>query len=749
MKSILFGATALSCALLAPVTAFGGTPIWLDKSQTPDARAEAAVQAMSLSEKLQLVFGYFSTRRDSMTRDTRNFIYPVDGRPASAGYIAGIPRLGIPAQWETDAGTGVASQRTEAPRLRTALPAGQAIAATWNPEIAYAGGAMIGNEARLSGFNVHLAGGMNLAREPRNGRNFEYAGEDPLLSGVITGQSIRGIQSNHIVATMKHFAFNNQETSRKFIDVKIADQAARQSDLLAFQLAYEIGEPGSVMCGYNRVNGDYACENAWLLNDVLKTDWGFKGYVMSDWGATHSTVAAAMSGLDQQSGWAFDASPYFDAALREAVNNRHVPLARLDDMAKRIVWALYKTGAADAPVDDQSGTIDFASHALVTRAAAEESLVLLKNDGLLPLSRSVRTIAVIGGHADFGVLSGGGSSQVYTEGNHHFDGEGPEKFPGPLIYYASSPFKALSSRSSARITYVDGSDTTTAASAAAQADLVIVFATQWMAEDVDALSLDLPNHQDDLIRAVTAANRKTIVVLETGGPVTMPWLSQVGAVVEAWYPGSAGGEAIARVLTGEVNPSGRLPVTFPASLSQLPRPRIDGIPHPDEDAHLHTDYDIEGAAVGYKWFDRSQAKPLFPFGFGLSYTTFSSADLKASPSESQVKVSLTVRNTGQTRGATVAQIYVSPEKDAGWEAPKRLAAFSKVDLKPGESRKIDCTIDARLLAVFDSDRKTWVIRPGNYRIMTGNSADDITASVIVHLEEAKLDVRGHALAAAP
>jgi beta-glucosidase len=242
---------------------------------------------MTLDEKLQLTFGYFSTTADWQKTPIKNWQMPKDGLPDPAGFVPGVPRLGIPGQWQTDAGIGVASQRTQTPRLRTALPSGIATAATWNPDLAQAGGAMIGNEAFLSGFNVQLAGGMNLMREPRGGRNFEYSGEDPLLAGIMTGRQIKGIQSQNVVSTMKHFAFNAQETNRFTIDHRIGEQAARQSDLLAFEIALEVGDPGSVMCSYNRVNGFYGCENDWLLNRTLKTDWGYKGYVMSDWGATH------------------------------------------------------------------------------------------------------------------------------------------------------------------------------------------------------------------------------------------------------------------------------------------------------------------------------------------------------------------------------------------------------------------------------------------------------------------------------
>src|SRR3954471_369342 len=367
-----------------------------------DERAAAAVSKMTLDEKLTLVFGYFGS-------DWQGKKPPAEARYGSAGYVPGIPRLGIPPQYETDAGVGVATQGGAAQkRERTSLPSGIATAATWNPEIAFNGGRMIGSEGRASGFNVMLAGGVNLARDPRNGRNFEYGGEDPLVAGTIVGATIAGIQSNHIISTAKHYALNDLETGRKGHDVQIDRSAARMSDLLAFQFAVERGDPGSVMCSYNKVNGDFACENDWLLNRVLKTDFGFPGYVMSDWGAMHSTVKAALSGADQQSGWPFDDKPYYGSLLKEAVAAGQVPQARLDDMARRTLRSIFAHGLVENPVSEL-GTIDFAADEAVSQADAEQGIVLLKNAGnLLPLGPNVRRIVVIGGHADKGVLAGSG-----------------------------------------------------------------------------------------------------------------------------------------------------------------------------------------------------------------------------------------------------------------------------------------------------------------------------------------------------
>lgn len=741
----------LSLALAYPLMLTGAAHAadaskpWLDPAQSPDARADQLVKAMTLDEKIQTVFAYFSTEFSP-----KKYEQPKEGRPDSAGWVPGIARLGLPSQWQSDAGVGVATQAvSKKPYERTSLPSGLATTATWNPKLAFAGGAMIGSEARSTGFNVLLAGGVNLMREPRNGRNFEYGGEDPLLAGVMVGEQIRGIQSNHIISTVKHYAFNDQETNRNHIDVKIEDKAGRMSDLLALQFAIERGQPGSVMCAYNRVNGDYACENNYLLNEVLKQDWKYPGYVMSDWGATHSTIPAALRGLDQQSGFPFDKSDYFNHALKEAVVNRHVPEARLNDMVKRITRTMFANGVVEHPVAAPTSAdagIDFTAHGKISQADAEEAIVLLKNhNDLLPLAANVRSIAVIGGHADVGVLSGGGSAQVYPKGGSAVPNEGPAFFPGPIVYHRSSPMGELAKLTKAKLTYNDGKDAAAAAKLAASSDVVIVFANQWMAESFDADDLNLPGKQDELIAAVAKANPKTVVVLQTGGPVVMPWLNNVGAVLEAWYTGTNGGAAIARVLSGDVNPSGRLSATFPASVAQLPRPKLDGNAKEKDEAVIEkfsTDYNIEGAAIGYKWFDLKGHKPLFPFGYGLSYTSFAYEGLSAKPAGSGIEVTFSIKNTGKRDGKAVGQVYVSPLA-GGWEAPKRLGGWDKLELKAGASGQATVKIDPRLLGVYDSASKTWKIAAGEYLVTLADSAGAKPASSVkVKLDARTVDVNG-------
>ena len=685
----------------------------------PDARADLLLQRMTQAEKLSLVFGYFGADMPG------KYIRPPQSRWSSAGYVPGIARLGIPPQYETDAGIGVATQHdADHWRERTALPSGLGTAATWDIDLAYKGGAMIGSEARDSGFNVMLAGGVNLLREPRNGRNFEYGGEDPLLAGTMVGAQVAGIQSNHIISTVKHYAFNAQETGRHYVSSNIDHDQARMSDLLAFQFAIERADPGSIMCAYNRVDGVYACENDWLLNDVLKGDWGYKGYVMSDWGAVYSTAKAANAGLDQESaGDSFDSQPFFHAALKTAVDKGEVSPARLDDMVRRILRSLYATGVMDAPmVADKP--IDLAAHANVSQADAEAAIVLLKNsDGLLPLANTAKTIAIIGSHADVGVLSGGGSSQVHAVGGSAVPGLGQPGFPGPIVYFPASPLKALQARfPGVTFTYASGDDAAAAATLAAHSDLAIVFAHQWTGEDID-FPVTLPDGQDAMIGAVTAANPHTVVVLETGGPVLMPWLDKAGAVIEAWYPGTAGAEAIARVLTGEVDASGRLPATFPASLDQLPHPVLA-----DNAGKPNAPFDMaysEGAAVGYKWYDKQGLTPLFPFGYGLSYTHFSYSGLSVASDNTGVTVSFDVTNDGARAGKATPQLYVGPDGDQGWEAPRRLAGFTKVDLAPGASRHVVMTVDPRLLAIYSAG---WQIKAGAYTVSLGASSRDLAVT---------------------
>ena len=694
---------------------------------TSAARAEATVRKMQPEEKVVLTHGIMP-----LSLGPNPPAIPADAIPG-AGYVPGIPRLDIPALRETDASLGVSYIMGIRKDGATALPSGLAMASTWNDDLIERGGRMIGGEAKAKGFNVLLAGGVNLARDPRNGRNFEYLGEDPLLAGTLAGHAIRGIQSNNIISTIKHFALNGQETARKFVDVKISEANARESDLLAFRIGMEIGHPGAVMCAYNRVGGEQACANDWLLNRVLKQDWGYPGFVMSDWGAVPG-LDAALKGLDQQSGAQLDPALFFGDQLAGAAKRDPAYAARLDDMNRRILWAIYEHGLDRSPAAP-GGAIDFSANAAVAEDVARQGIVLLRNErGALPLAKTAKRIAVIGGYADTGVLSGAGSSQVQGVGGPAaaipYGGTGDFAAFLSQAYQRSVPLAAMKALApQAEFRFRDGRYISEAVAQAKRADVVILFATQWSTEGLDQPDLSLPNGQDALIEAVARANPNTIVVLETGGPILMPWLDSTAAVVEAWYPGARGGEAIASVLFGDTNPSGRLPITFPAALDKLPRAAIDGfdVLEPDfagnpahGDMKLVADYDIEGADLGYRWNARKGYKALFPFGFGLSYTRFASSGLQVK----DLNASMTVTNTGSRGGATVAQLYLTSRAGAPL---RRLVGYRRVELTPGQQAKVSLAIDPRLLA--DWRDGAWVMPAGDYVFAVGEDAETLGPGV--------------------
>jgi beta-glucosidase len=561
--------------------------------------------------------------------------------------------------------------------------------------------------------NVLLAGGVNLTREPRNGRNFEYLGEDPLLAGTLAGETIRGIQDQHVLSTIKHYALNAQETARHEVDSVIGEAAARESDLLAFEIAIERGHPGSVMCAYNRFNGPYACGNDWLLNKVLKTDWHYPGFVMSDWGALYD-VNFALAGVDRQSGQELDKQEWFNGPLKVLDASDPQYHARVTDMNTRILSAMFANHLFDDP--PHQGPLDVARGEAAALAEAQAGIVLLKNNGLLPLAKTARRVAVIGGYANAGVMSGGGSSQVQ-----------PARGPGGMIptsmdnrsamLHPDPPLAAIKAKLApdAKVVFDDGRYIAQAVNAAARADLVIVIATQFTAEGQDVPDLSLPGNQDALIAAVAAANPRTVVVLETGGPVLMPWADKVGAVAEAWYPGIKGGQAIADILFGDVNPSGRLPITFPASLDQTPRPKLDGL-YADDWTGLKVDYNIEGSDAGYRWYARQGFTPLFAFGHGLSYTSFKYDDVRVTGGDT-LHVSFRVTNTGNRAGRDTPQVYVTSR--AG-RKNQRLIGWGNVELAPGASQRVTVTADARLLA--DWTRDHWTVPAGRYDVTVNASA---------------------------
>jgi beta-glucosidase len=700
---------------------------WMNTKLSPDERASMVVKELTIDEKISLLHG---TGMVGLSPMSPLAIHSNGG----AGYVVGVPRLGIPDLQMSDAAYGV-RMSGENGRYSTALPSCVAGAASWDPQGAFEYGALIGRELRAQGYNMSLGGGVNLTREPRNGRTFEYMGEDPILAGKMVASVIKGIQAQHVLGDIKHYALNDQESGRNAVNVNIDERSARESDLLAFEIGIEESDPAGVMCSYNRVNGDYACENKYLLTDLLKKDWKFKGFVLTDWGGAHSLEKASAAGLDhEEPGWIF-----YGEELKKAVQSGKVPQAELDDHVHRILRAMFATGAVDDPV--QKSVVDVMGGFEVAQKIEEQSIVLLKNDGAqLPLDTSkIHSIAVIGPHADVGMISGGGSAQVDPPvGNAILPpGKGQTRWLEP-VWFPTSPLKSIRAKAAgATVQFDSGADAAKAAALAKNSDVAIVFAYQWESEDMDLPSLALPEHQDDLIAKIAAANPHTVVVVESGGPVTMPWVGQVSAILEAWFAGSRGSDAVANVLFGDVNPSGKLPLTFPRSEADLPHPTVVRPPAESVPNFMRPDvwkqiaaglppfqikYD-EGVKVGYKWYDAENKPVLFPFGFGLSYTTFSYSNLRVTPGK-QPRVAFTVTNTGNRAGAEVAELYASLPASAA-EPLKRLVGWNKVQLNAGESKEVTIDVDPKYLSIYNVDQHGWQLIPGEYSFMAGGSSQSL------------------------
>ncbi len=695
---------------------------WMDKNLSADQRADLVVKEMTLDEKINMLHGRGGFQAEGAISN------------GGAGVIQGVPRLGLPPIQLADSAVGVRAA-AERGRYSTLLPSTIAAAATWDLGLAYEYGEVIGRELRDQQYQSSLGAGVNLMREPRNGRNFEYLGEDPILAGKMVAQLLKGLQSQKVIGDVKHYAFNDQETGRNIGNVRLSKRIMRETDLLAFEIAVLEGQPGMVMCSYNKVNGDWACENDYLLNQLLKKTWGFKGVVVSDWNATHSTAKAAMAGLDCEQPGAPPERARFGDAMKKAVEAGEVPMSRIDDMVRRIVRTAFAAGVIDEP--PLGRVVDPFKGADSAQKIAEQSSVLLKNaNSLLPLDAvRVKSIAIIGSKADTSVLSGGGSAQVDPPGG------GPSRFGGPAVWFPSSPLKAIRAKApKAKVEYHDGVDLPAAAALAKASDVAIVFVNEPTSEGRDMPTLSLSGKQNELVSAVAAANPRTVVVLETGGPAAMPWIASVGAAIEIRYPGIKGAEALANILFGDVNPSAKLPATFAKSDADLPHPVIFGsAPAPSAPpaagaggaparmgmAPFDIDY-TEGLKVGYKWFQAENKQPLFPFGHGLSYTTFAYSGLKASIDS----VSFTVRNTGKRAGMEIAQIYAGLPAAAN-EPPKRLVAWEKIQLAPGEAKTVTVKIEPKFLSIFNEEKDDWELLAGEYRIFVGGSSDSTPLAATV------------------
>ncbi|MGH9616431.1 MAG: beta-glucosidase family protein [Acidobacteriaceae bacterium] len=658
----------------------------MNKSLTPERRADLLIHAMTLDEKITMVHGV-------KPRPIKGYV----------GYVPANARLSIPALRLADGRAGVGNGAVNV----TMLPVPIAAAASWDTGLLHSYGVVLGNEEWRKGTNVALAPSIDVVRVPEWGRTFESYGEDPYFNGQMAVAEIAGIQSQGPIANANMYLTMNQEDNR-FKENSVVDRRTLHEIYLPpFEAAVERGHVGTVMCAYVKTNGTYSCESPYLLDDLLKKQLGFQGWVMSDWGATHSTVASANAGLDQE----MPGDKYYGQALKAAIANGQVSMAVLDEHVRRILVTMFRFGLFDK---QQTGTWDAyvrtPAHAAFSLRAAEEGTVLLKNaDHLLPLSvtQSVAVIGAAGGLKP--KASGGGSSEMVAP-------------------YIVTPVDGIRKRlgGRAQVSYVDGSDMAKAAEVARSANVAIVFVNTNETEGKDRPNLELPNDQDHLIVEVADANPNTIVVLDTGGPVLMPWIDKVRGVVEAWYPGQEDGNAIAAILYGDVDPSGKLPLTFPRTAEQIPTatsaqwPGIDG----------NSTYS-EKLEVGYRWYDAHNVQPLFPFGYGLSYTTFKLSTLSATPRhvsgvdfKKSVQVRLRVTNTGNRSGAEVVQVYVEQPKQNG-EPPRQLRAFAKVELKAGQSKPVTLILDKRAFSIYDMELHRWKIPGGNYGIAVGTSSRDL------------------------
>jgi beta-glucosidase len=648
-----------------------------------DARARQVVAQMTLDEKIAQLHGI---------RDADNY-----------RVVPGLPRLGIPALTVANGPAGVGPAGPGHEGKATALPAPIALAATWDIEAARTHGDVAGGEAVLLGNLLIESPDINIARTPHNGRTFESFGEDPFLSGRLAVAYVQGVQGHPIIANVKHYAGNNQEQNRMRVNDVIDERTLRELYLPAFEAAIVEGHSASLMGAYNKVNGAYCCENDVLLNQILKGDWKFAGFVTSDFGAVHSTAPSAKAGLDLE----MPTGIYFGAALKAAVTNGEVPVSLLDEKLVRRFRTMMSRGVWDQP--PARGPIP-PEHAAIAMKLGAEGIVLLKNDGgQLPLKTgAIHSLAVIGPFAAHAMTGGGGSSHV-----------------NPIL--TVDPVEGIQklAGNGVKISEDDGTNAATAAAAAKAADVAILMLGDRQSEGSDH-PIALSEAQNALAAAVLAANPHTIVVLKSGGPVLLPWAGQAPAILEAWYPGEEDGAAVAAVLFGTVNPSGKLPITFPKRDEDLPLQTAAQYPGVQDVAQYS-----EGLLVGYRWYDARKIEPLFAFGHGLSYTAFTYKNLKAAPptEAKSVTVEFDLANTGGRAGAEVAQLYVAlPSLPDVPQPPRQLKGFRRVELAAGETAHVTITLDARALSYWDAASHGWKVAPGPYTVWAASSSRDLRLS---------------------
>ncbi|MCD8293184.1 MAG: glycoside hydrolase family 3 C-terminal domain-containing protein [Prevotellaceae bacterium] len=734
-----------AAALFSVAAAAQRLPLYLDDGAPMEQRVEDALSRMTLEEKTAMVHAQ------------SKFSSP------------GVARLGIPEVWCTDGPHGIRpevlwdewEQAAWSNDSCTAFPALTCLAATWNTDMARLYGKSIGEEARYRNKSVLLGPGVNICRTPLNGRNFEYMGEDPYLTSRMAVPYVEGVQSNGVAACVKHFALNDQEMNRFTSNVIVDDRALYEIYLPAFKAAVQEGHAWCIMGSYNLYKDQHCCHNQYLLNDILKGEWGFDGVVVSDWGGTHDTGEAIQNGLDIEYGtWtnglssgtrnAYD-SYYLTQPYLDRIKKGEVDTTQLDDKVRRILrLSLRTTMDRRRPF----GSIATPEHFEAARRIAEEGIVLLKNSGgVLPLDVSkVKKVAVIGENAVKMMTVGGGSSSLKTR-HETVPLEGLRKrLEGVAeVAYARGYVGDAGGEYDGVVTGQDLAESRTAEALMAEAvalaresDCVLFFgglnkSPHQDCEDTDRTGLELPYGQDALIGALAAANPNLVVVNISGNPVAMPWVDQVPAIIQGWYLGSEAGDALAAVITGDVNPSGRLPFTFPVRLEDVGAHSAGDYPgRKRQDEDIWDVHYNEGLYVGYRWSDRHDIKPLFPFGHGLSYTRFDYGTATLSKSElaedDTVTLSVPVTNTGQVAGAEVVQLYIRDVKSALPRPVKELKGFQKVTLAPGETGTVTFTIDKSALSYFDDVAHKWVAEPGKFEAWVAASATDIRQKVTFTLK---------------
>lgn len=707
----------------AAQSAANAKPAYLDAGRPIEERVEDALARMTLEEKVALCHAQ------------------------SKFSSAGVPRLGIPEMWMSDGPHGIRAEKLWdewddagwTSDSCTAFPALTCLAATWNPTLADTYGQAVGEEARYRNKAVLLGPGVNIYRTPLNGRNFEYMGEDPFLASAMVVPYIQGVQRNGVAACVKHFAVNDQETDRFNVEVKIDDRTLHEIHLPAFKAAVHDGGVWAVMGSYSIYKGQHCCHNQYLLRDLLKHDWGFDGVVISDWGGTHDTREAALNGLDMEMGswtngltlsWSNAYNEYFLAdPFLELLRSKEIDEEIVNDKARRILRLMFRTTMNP---DRPYGSFATKEHALIGRKIAQEGIVLLKNqDNLLPLDpKQPRRILVVGENAQKMMTLGGGSSEL-------------------KVKYEISPLQGIENYFSpaSQVTYAEGYSSVPtqnrhallleAVDAARKADVVIFVGglnknENQDCEGADRRSLNLPYGQDELIGELARVNRNLVAVIISGNAVAMPWVNEVPAIVEAWYGGTEAGNAIASVLAGEVNPSGKLPFTFPVRLEDNPAIALDAYPGDGKQVEYK-----EGIFVGYRWNDRERIKPLFCFGHGLSYTTFEygkvTAEGRQMGPDGTITVSVPVKNTGSRAGAEIVQLYVSDLKSSLPRPVKELKGFRKITLQPGQEQTVSFTIDRKALSFYDDTKQDWVAEPGAFEALVGASACDIRGKAAFEL----------------